>query len=590
MLAKYGLRLDRMDFDFGPMGYEHLIPLYESTASKGAAMAGAQTGKTGMLLSRVVWALLYHYGSMFGFYFPDDNLPKAFSTARFAPFVRGNHVLREWVGRDTLDGKGQDAIRSRTLGASRIYFLTTGGKTSTESMPFKGIFFDEVRRMAMDDVQRAEERTSAQLNPLDWKVSTAWLPNNDIHAYFLRGDQQFFHTDCQCTDGVVLSRLGPECIMDLRTATPQLKAKVAHAFSHAGIPHLGFCDAQQAAELANYHACYYCPRCGAILPNPRIGWWAPEAPGRAMPSWQLGQHLSPTNPAARILNKIDRPDEPMDMQEVWNSAFGLPFIDKDKQPVSMDQLMACTNDGIEWASHLTLRARQQEYQNTAMGVDVQNGYNVCVLKALVSGKYRTIHLEIAAGDDPWIRTAQLMHEYDVYSAVVDAQPAWNEALRFAKAFRGRVYLAYFSGEPHVDMVRWRDTGAQPQQRGETRWPYTVSIQKLKAYKWSAGRWTRRMNETPSPRRLVQTLPIHQGRAMLTPNLRAGEPGPVAICRDLYFHHWTRIAIENKYEGDPEKRRRGEMKEEVVGVGLDPHFADADVYCNVALSRLVAAQQ
>lgn len=589
LVEKYGLRLDKTPFDFGPLGYMHLVPIYESIALSGVVMAGAQTGKTGMILSRVVWALLYYYGAMFGFYFPDDNLPKAFSVSRFAPFVRGNQVLREWVGRDTIDGKGQDATRSRTLGSSRIFFLTTGGKTSTESMPFKGIFFDEVRRMAEGDVQRAEERTSAQLNPLDWKVSTAGHPNQDIDAYFKRGKQSYFHTECRCPDGVILSTHGPECILDLRKATPAMRRKVDHAFAHAGIPNLGFRNRQEGEVLAGFHACYYCPVCGTILPNPREGWWAPESPDAYTESWQLGQHLSPSVPAARLLQKIDRPNEPVDMQEVWNSGFGLPYIDQDRMPVQIDHLMQCADDSIEWAAHLPYRQRMKVYPNTAMGVDVQNGYNVVVVKALVGRKYRTIHLEIAAGDDPWIRTAQIMHEYDVASAVVDAQPAWNEALRFAKAFRPRVYLAYFNDNEHTEMVKWRDTGAQPSQRGETRFPYTVQIQKLKAYKWSAGRWTRRMNDLPNPRRLIQKLPLHNGRALLTPNLRAGSMGPVPLCRDLYFHHWTRIAFENKYEGDKEKAREGKRKEVVIGVGLDPHFADADVYANVALSRLAPVQ-
>lgn len=587
MVDKYALRLDKRAFEWDEeTGYSHLVPLFQDTHPEVIVMASAQSGKTGWLLARALWTLMSHWGCMMGWYFPDALLPAKFSQSRFAPFVRGNPHLRNWLGRHTRDGKGQDATHSRTFGPSRIYFETTEGRTSTESMPFQAILFDEVRRMRAHAVQLAEERTSAQRNAVNLKVSTANYPNTDIDMYFRRGDQRWFHTECDCADGVILSKLGQECILDLRGAQPSLLRKVAHAYSHAGIPLYGMRD-DHVERYAGFPATYWCPTCGKVLVNPRVGWWEPHQPDRYAHSYQLCQALSPMNPAPRVLEKIDRPTENISIQEVWNSVWGLPFIDKSRQPVDLDTLLSCVNDGLSWARSLGLRERRKAYPMCYLGADVQRGYLAVVIKAIDdAGKWCTVHVEVAepVNGSKWQRLAQLMEAYSVDVAVIDAQPDWDEALAFAKTFPRRVWLAEFQMHADHPMVLWQDKSRNRKEAGQARFKYIVKIGKVKAYKWSLGRFEKRWNTIPSPKTLVQILPYHANEVVLTPDLRLGRRAPSAICQDVYFKHLCSIVIEDKLEGDDDAKRENRRKEVVVEVGSGAHFADANLYADVACSR------
>ena len=583
----YGLSLDGTRFDWDE--YQHLVPVYEDDWDDIVLMAGAQTGKSARVMAGIGRDMLVHYGKMFGYFFPDYHLPRLFSTQRFKPFMRSSPELGALLGAGR-DGAGQDAVLTRNLGESVVLFLSVAGKTATEGAPMTGLYLDEVRRMAPGDIQRAQERQSAQRHTRNMAVSTAYYPEADIHALFLDGDQRYFHTACDCPDGIVLSLTFPDCIADLSGATPKLKRSVEHAFSHAGRPYLGMSD----KERHKYgDAVYLCPRCGRIIVNPRDGWWEPHNPGAYRHSYQMPQLLSPTFPAARCLAKYDRPGKVVDMQEIWNSMVGLPYIDRERQKVHPEHLLASINPSLKWPRNMSHAWKKANLKNTVMGVDGMGGYNCVWIKTLApNGKARTVHLEVCHGDDPWARTAQLMTEFDVRVCVADCNPHWNESLRFAKAFEGRVWLATYdsNNNPASPMVVWKDKSKKKGERAakEAGFKYMVGLSRTKALKWSLSRWASGHNETPPPDKLIQELPWQTGHSgghvVLTPGLRVGRMTRRPIMRDVGFLHLQRVAFEKRVVSD-EKRRMGVVEEIAVHVGIDPHFAHCNLYADAALARL-----
>jgi hypothetical protein len=582
----YRLTIDNRLFDWGPQGYMHLVDLFEDEHDSLVLMAGAQTGKTARLLVKLLRSGIVHWGALFGYYFPDYHLPKAFSRERFGPFVRSNETLAPWLGRDAMKRRGSDAVLTRKYGASTFFFLSTGGKSATEGLPMKGVFFDEVRRMEKSDVSRAEERYSAQKDPIDVKVSTAFLPNQDIHMYFMRGDQRYFHSDCKCADGVVLSLTFPNCIADMAGTSSEFQRKVAHKFTVAGIPYLGMGE----RERAQYgDAVYVCPKCGEIIVNPRAGWWHPHNEAAYTHSYQMPQLLTPSYPAARAWQKFFRPTEVVDLQYIWNDMVGLPYIDENAQPVTMDHLMASVNPELFWPIHKGERWMRENLINCAMGVDVQQGYNVVVIKQLAeNGKFRTIHTEIVHGEDPFAGTAKLMQMFNVRVCVMDAQPEYNEAFRFAKTLEGRVWLAYYVEGERTELVDWKDRPKHKAgQKGEqTRHKHTVVISRTKGLRWSLDRWTRGLNEVPPSHQLIQRLPRQGGHVILSSGLRIGQWEAVPIVQVLYFMHQTRVGFipQEVAKGEDVKIGAREIRAEHLG-GVDPHFAHAELYCNLALARI-----
>jgi hypothetical protein len=55
--------------------------------------------------------------------------------------------------------------------------------------------------------------------------------------------------------------------------------------------------------------------------------------------------------------------------------------------------------------------------------------------------------------------------------------------------------------------------------------------------------------------------------------------PVAVLREVVWRHFKRVALV--VEDDPETRKK---RRKVVKVGIDPHFAYANMLCDVAWSR------
>ena len=574
--------------------YKHLRPVYEDEHRFQTLMAGAQTGKTGRLLAHLArTAFGAAYGRMIGYYFPDKHLPIIFSRSRFKPFIRSNAALARTLGAQMAGGAdGQDAVLSMNLGETMVFFMTIGGKTATEGLPLKAVYFDEVRKMRLGDIERAEERYSAQTDAINIKVSTARYPESDIHKFFLEGDQRYFHTECGCAgEGVVLSLTFPDCIADLRNASSTLKRKVAHAYEHAGIPYLGMTDEERGQYPA---AAFVCPKCGEVLVDPREGWWEPHAPNNWAHSWQMPQLISPTFSAGRVLGKFEKNE---DFQEFMNSALGLPYVDRDKMPVQGEHIDACVDTTLQWAAHLSYPVRRRRIVNCSAGVDVQAGYGILVVKQTAeNGKQRTVHLEVLRNpkDEPdktwWHVLGQRMHDYQIRLVVIDEAPEFTASLAFAKAFPGRVYLANFAlGDNAPRFVQWDDQTLDDdhKQKGQTAHRHRVSLQRTKALHWSLMRWKNRLNEVPPLTTLIQVLPLQGEKVVFSSHLRIGVEGPAAVGMVLR-DHLTRFVFRDVVEDDPKakiKLAQGQKRWVAEFLGGSPDFAFADLYAAIAADRI-----
>ena len=581
--------------------WEHLVELYQDNSRFIVLMAGAQTGKTEWLFTHILRRMLLEYGSMFGYYVPTDGLANSISDDRYGPFLRSMTEVAPLLGMATSDGRGVDATRKKSIGASIVHFMTSNGVSSTESMPLKGIYLDEVRRMEEGDIERIQQRYSAQVNPVDVKVSTAGYPGRTIHSYFLQGSQKYFHTETDHPDGYVLSKNFPDCILDLRNASAATRRKVEEAFKEAKRP---LCNMTEEDRKQYPLACYHDHRTGFIITNPRNGWWEAENPNAFIASYQMPQMLSPMWPAGRVLGVFENAK---DKQEFYNSCLGLPHVDDDKRPVKDAHLLACVNPALTWPARESQHWRRKNLRNTCMGVDVQDGYLIAVIKGKTpNGKGRLLHLEVVyqgtpgrVGDDPWERLAELMIEYDVRIAVVDRAPQTNEALRFARRFPGRVWLAVYTGGASA-LSAWGDVrkkqGKKQGRQADSARRFNVRINRTVGLQWSLGRWSGRMNEMPPPDKLFQTLPTKSdGMPALTARLSTGEWREVAVSRDLFWWHQKCIIFEDVYApGDMVKHggrkvtaaSLGKSEIKAVHVECDPHFAHSNLYCDVALDRMI----
>jgi hypothetical protein len=527
--------IDRHAFDWEQ--HRYLVPLYQaySLAPDGTVglelviMKGAQIGASIFAMLALLYTALRFPGCWLGFFLPDQAMTHIFSAQRFKPLVESNAAVAPLLGGEA--GTGDNSARLRNLGTSSISFSYMGGKTSTESAPMLGIFLDELRRMSPTEVALVQQRISHSPYPIQVQLSTAGYPQNDIDAAFSRTTQHYWHTNCGCPDGVVLSDIWPECI------------------------------GMDGADLF-----YRCPTCSTRIANPQHGRYIAHAPSNApRQGFHIPQTISlaPLHTPTALFRQYSNPN--YDRGEFVRSALGRPYIDPESTLVTLDDLAACENPDLAWATEGT---------NSYMGVDCMGGWNdVVILGRTERHKLRLLHVERLDGDDPFDdgRLDALMRRYDVSCACVDLNPSWNEAMRFAKRWPMRCWLVTYSNSPAGDMYMWRDRVRRKHQipnEPDARFKFIVTIQRYKAIDYALGLFRERLIELPHRRGLTQTIYDDHGIKR-----------PVFMGEELFWPHMTRIVRKKVVDDDT-----GEMKMDMIKIGADPHFGFAFTYSVAAASR------
>jgi len=545
--------------DREPVNFEmwrYLRPLYEAVPKDPAGldmviMKSAQGGASTLALLWALWLMLRDRCQL-AYFLPTAALALNFSRDRFIKLARENGEIHRLMGVGSSATGGN--VDEGSAGVRRIlqsigYFTHIGGKVTTEALPLDALIFDEVQEMLLSDMEKAEERLSASPLHAILRISTANFAGSDIHYFYEQSDQREFHTRCRCPNGIILAdawdpRTGPLCIDRGNGSTP-------------GVPKDWF---------------YLCPRCRMIIKDPQDGVFRPKNPGAARIGFHFPQMLSPRIPPGRIAEKWERR---VDTKNFYNRVLGRPYADPETMPVTEEHLRAVQNRELRWGP-----LPPHGSKGVFMGIDQMGHVNYVVIKAKVRDRMRLLHLEIIQSENPWRRCAELMREYRVRVAVVEFAPNFNEAHRFAREYDGRVFLASY--QDHAgEILHWgdrsRDTASQRRSDDEIRTPWTVSVDRYKMMSWSLSKWARREIETPDSRTLQQTLRTPQGTRT------------VMVCQEILWLHLQRVALvtEDIVGKEDELRRRRTVKK--VG-GIDPHFAFANMLCDVAWMRAHGTDQ
>jgi len=555
-LRKKGLRVD--NFPFRWEGFEYLEEIYRNIRFTGQSneeglsltlMCGAQVAKSVTAFLSCTHMPLFFWGRYFGYYLPNEKMANDFSAERYKPMVRGIAEIKPLWGNDpTSDDneKQTDKKGVRTIGPSKIIFSYMGGSTSTEGWPLLGVCFDEVRRMLDKDIELVRERMSHSAYPIEMLFSTAGFPDINIDLAFKQSNQNKFHTRCGCKDGVILSEVFPQCIAENTGIGPAMK------------------------KLPKYFYC--CPICKTIILNPRDGHWRMHNPASKKMGYHIPQTLSCAQTAGKIIEAFRNAKN---VQEFYNSKLGVSYLPKDAMIVTEAILRATVNKDLKWL---------KTGRNFAMGIDQMGNFNVVTIRCwgeksdLGAYKSRLVHLEMIYSEDPWERCTELMQQYDIAVCVADAAPNFNEARRFAKKREhvGRVFLCEYNYTPEKgddDICEWGDrpkkTVSQRKSSEETINKYRVRANRYLAIEWNLKKFVERLKEQPDERTLDATWQNDLGKPVNGP-----------ICQDVYWVHLQKIA--RVMETDEET---GEIKMNFVNLGLDPHFLHADLYCELALSRI-----
>ena len=514
-------------------------------------MKCAQVGFTVMEILAALYLGLKFGPCTVGMFLPDMNLAGIKSTERFMPIVRSIPDVHGLMTQDAADGTGRKAgegnVTKRRLDDALYVFSWTSGRATTESIPMDVLNFDEVQEMTLDQIEKTYERLSA--SPIRFMLmgSTANFPEADIHHWYLLGDQHQFHTECPtCGTAKPMDEYFPDCIK-YDEALDRLR--------------------------------YVCPN-GHWIDDSQRGRWVAQFPERCGPveygvekrhrklrirSIHFPQFLSPTISPDEILTAYN---SATDMKNFYNRKLGKPYLDPSQIPVTLEHLAKCVAAGkvlgVQW---------KQRARGCYMGIDQMGNFNVHVIKErLPDGRQSVVHVEETYGSDPFARSSELMELYGVDVCVVEINPNYNDAKKFANRHPGRVFICDSFGTVKEGMIMWGDApkmdASDRRTSDEARDRYTLRMDQYKCMQVSMARFTVDPPHCvfPDPQGLTQMV-LEKGKQELKPVL------PRA------FHHFTKTALVSEKDDETNAYKRVVKK-----VGIDPHFSYANMLCDVAWSR------
>lgn len=383
-----------------------------------------------------------------------------------------------------------------------------------------------------------------QVEGTPWFVlaeSGAVVHNSTIDYYFKRSTQHYFHTRCGCAEGVVLAEVWPDCLGE---------------------------------SEGRYF--WRCPKCSTVIADPQDGEFRPRTPENHGLGFHVPQILSPVMSPKRLwdkwMNMTDR-------QEFYNSSLGLPFIDPASILVPLDVAQACEDVSLRW---------MREGINCVMGVDQRGGENHVVIGEPTKGgrKLALRHLEIIQGDSPFDQLYPLMERYDVDCCIIDALPSYNEAVKFAKAYKRRVFLSYYSDNVH--MLRWSDRDEELQAlhraKPDSKFEYHVMLDRYKAIEFALMYWVNRLVACPPAAALVQEVRVKGVKRMSQICLGNPETGEQGLFYHLRSVARRKIAAVTRDSQKRETIDTGAFRMVWENIGIDPHFLHAFLYCVMASQR------
>lgn len=554
-LAREGLKVDGKPFtldDRPAMAWIYdQVPSTEDEAYRFVLvlMKCAQVGFTVMEILATIYLGLRFAPSTVIMFLPDMNLAGLKSTERFMPVVRSVPQVHALMTQDDKNGAGRKAgegnVNRRRISESLFVFSWTSGRATTESIPADILSFDEVQEMTLEQMEKSVERLSASPVRFTLMGSTANWPDSDIHHWYKRGAMFQLHTECPtCGTRKPLDDYFPDCI-------------------------------KWDASRDMYR--YVCPN-GHWIDDTQRGDWIAENPDADKPidtsipkkdrplrirSIHFPQFLSPTISAGEIM---DAYHSATDMKNFFNRKRGKPYTDPSQVPVTLEHCAACVEAGrlagIVWKT----RAR-----GTFMGIDQMGQFNVHVIKErLPDGRQATIHIEETYAEDPFMRSSELMEQFGVSVCVVEINPNYNDAKKFAARHPGKVFICDSFGSMAEGMIQWGDgpslDASDRRTDEEARDRYTLRMDQYKCMQVSMARIVEQKCLFPDPQGLVQEVKEKGVKQM-------------AAVAPRMFHHFTKTALVAEKDNETNKYRRSVKK-----IGIDPHFSYANMLCDVAWSR------
>lgn len=344
------------------------------------------------------------------------NTPDAsdFSTSRFDPALELSPHLEHLFS----DVKN---IGHKRAGSANLYIRGSRSRSQLKSIPVGRIIGDEIDEMNQDNIPLALERTSGQQEKQVFFLSTPTIDNFGINTYYRNSTQDHYYFKCpRCSKHTEL--IFPECVVI--TAEDVTDPRITNT----------------------YLRCKECK--GRLEHQDKINFlekakWISSFTNRASRGFYINQLYSMTvKPWELALSYLKAQTNPADEQEFYNSKLGITHIVEGAK-INDQHLENCIGTHKKFInappnSFVTIgidvgKWLHYEVDQFFIGKIQGNDVNLlAICRVLTEGK--VLNFE---------ELDQLMIDFGINYAVIDANPERRKALEFAQRFWGHVKLCFY---------------------------------------------------------------------------------------------------------------------------------------------------
>lgn len=403
----------------GPWTFDHhpwAKAMCDCEAERMVGQKAAQMAFTEVALNKVFYSIDVKGTSCI--YILPASTPDAsdFSTSRFDPALSlSTH----------LEGLFSDVknIGHKRAGSANLFIRGSRSRSQLKSVPVGLAILDEVDEMKQENVPLAFERMSGQLEKQAYLLSTPTLPKFGINEFYINSTQDHFFFRC------------PHCSRLTELIWPDCFELIGE-------------DQNDPRLQESFVKCKECKK--KITPEEKAqalvetGQWVSGYTDRLTRGFYINQLYSKTVKPYEIAELfLKAQTNPADEQEFYNSKMGETRIVEGAKitDVHIDECMgnfkkqdispahSLITMGIDVGKWLHV-----EVDRWALDSNISSGDITILAKCQVLADLKIQHFE---------ELDQLMQQYRVAFAVIDANPERRKAMEFAQRFYGRVRMCFY---------------------------------------------------------------------------------------------------------------------------------------------------
>jgi hypothetical protein len=436
---------------FSFKGRDFIRPVYQDLSEEIVVIKGAQMGFSTMSIIRALWAVTSFPLSVI-YTFPTKGDVTTFTAARINPIIQSSPYLTERIqtfdsvgmkqfARIPRDEQKRQAAMGNPINFSTIYFNGAQNPKDATSVDADLLIHDEEDRSDHRTIEEYQSRLYASRFKWMIRLSTPTIPGAGIDRQWKRSDMRHWLIRCQ------------SCNYEFEMDFPQ-NIEPAH-----------FTETPEGGKPNGTPARYKCHRCNATLTEDsrQHGRWVAERPQIAVHGYYINQMAASWVPAIKILEQEFKATH---KGAFYNLVMARPF-QEGTNAMTKDAILARQKEEVVGAG--VPRPRQEDGARglgCTMGIDVGKFLDV-VIGTTENGRPRTLEFKRLSGETKWEELDQLMVQYGVVSAVIDADPEDHQSRMFCNKWMGRAWRCRWI-QAKVRDIRWdEDTRLVTAPRTET---------------------------------------------------------------------------------------------------------------------------